>query len=75
MVFDTCSSYLLRYLDQETAKWPLWSSSQASTCYLSNTQRWRHPVQPFKGRGTPLLQCSTQEPISELSGLISTLSI
>jgi len=25
--------YSLRYLDQEVAKWPCWSSSQAATCY------------------------------------------
>jgi len=31
---------LSRYLDQETAKWPFRSSSQAATCYYqSTTQR------------------------------------
>jgi len=26
------------YLDQETAKWPFWSSSQAATCYYQSNQ-------------------------------------
>jgi len=25
--------YMSRYLNQETAKWPFWSSSQGATCY------------------------------------------
>jgi len=28
--------YLSRYLDQETPKWPFWSSSQAATCYYQS---------------------------------------
>jgi len=28
--------YLLSYLDQETAKWPLRSSSQAAICYYQS---------------------------------------
>jgi len=28
--------YLSRYLDQETAKWPLRSSSQTATCYYQS---------------------------------------
>jgi len=31
--FNTWSVLMLRYLDQETATGPFWSSSQAATCY------------------------------------------
>jgi len=36
-------SWLSRYLDQETAKWPFQSSSQAATCYYQSN----HSLVPF----------------------------
>jgi len=30
--------YLSRFLDQDTAKWPFRSSSQAATCYYQSSQ-------------------------------------
>jgi len=45
------------YLDQETAKEPFWSSSQAATCYYhSNT----------KGKGNPATYLQLKEATSEL---------
>jgi len=52
--------YLLRYLDQETAKWPLRSSSQAATCYYQSNHS--------KVEAIPL-SALPKDTTSELAGL------
>jgi len=56
-------SYLSRYLDQETAKWPFWSSmSQAATFYNQSNYS--------KGRSN-FVKCLAQDTTSELGRLSS----